>query len=108
MSVPLVVTDENFEAEVLKSDLPVLVDFWAEWCAPCLMIGPAVVELAKTYDGKMKFAKLDVDNNNKIAMQYGVMSIPTLIVFKDGQEKERIVGAVPKSHLEKKVTAHVQ
>ena len=108
MSVPFVVTDENFEGEVLKSDLPVLVDFWAEWCAPCKMIGPAVEELAKTYDGKMKFAKLDVDSNNKTTMQYGVMSIPTLIVFKDGQEKERIVGAVPKGQLEKKVIAHVQ
>jgi thioredoxin 1 len=108
LSAPFVVTDENFEAEVLKSDLPVLVDFWAEWCAPCKMIGPAVEELAKTYDGKMKFAKLDVDSNNRTAMQFGVMSIPTLIVFKDGQEKERIVGAVPKGQLEKKVIAHVQ
>ncbi len=108
MSVPFVVTDDRFEAEVLKSELPVLVDFWAEWCAPCHMIAPAVEELAKSYDGKMKFAKLDVDNNNKTALQYGVMSIPTLIIFKDGQEKERIVGAVPKGQLEKKVAANIQ
>ena len=108
MSVPFVVTDDRFEAEVLKSELPVLVDFWAEWCAPCHMIAPAVEELAKAYDGKMKFAKLDVDSNNKTALQFGVMSIPTLIIFKDGQEKERIVGAVPKGQLEKKVVASIE
>jgi len=106
--IPVVVTDNTFETEVLKSELPVLVDFWAEWCAPCKMIAPAVEELAKSYDGKMKFAKLDVDNNNKTALQYGVMSIPTLIIFKDGQEKERIVGAVPKGQLEKKVVASIE
>ncbi len=108
MAIPVVVTDNTFETEVLKSELPVLVDFWAEWCAPCKMIAPAVEELAKSYDGKMKFAKLDVDNNNKTALQYGVMSIPTLIIFKDGQEKERIVGAVPKGQLEKKVVASIE
>jgi len=108
LSVPFVVTDDRFEAEVLKSELPVLVDFWAEWCAPCHMIAPAVEELAKAYDGKMKFAKLDVDSNNKTALQFGVMSIPTLIIFKDGQEKERIVGAVPKGQLEKKVVASIE
>lgn len=108
MVIPVVVTDNTFETEVLKSELPVLVDFWAEWCAPCKMIAPAVEELAKSYDGKMKFAKLDVDNNNKTALQYGVMSIPTLIIFKDGQEKERIVGAVPKGQLEKKVVASIE
>jgi len=106
--IPVVVTDNTFETEVLKSELPVLVDFWAEWCGPCKMIAPAVEELAKSYDGKMKFAKLDVDNNNKTALQYGVMSIPTLIIFKDGQEKERIVGAVPKGQLEKKVVASIE
>ncbi len=108
MSVPFAVTDDRFEAEVLKSELPVLVDFWAEWCAPCHMIAPAVEELAKAYDGEMKFARMDVDSNNKTALQYGIMSIPTLIIFKGGQEKERIIGAVPKSHLEKKVLASIQ
>jgi len=108
LAIPVVVTDNTFETEVLESELPVLVDFWAEWCAPCKMIAPAVEELAKSYDGKMKFAKLDVDNNNKTALQYGVMSIPTLIIFKDGQEKERIVGAVPKGQLEKKVVASIE
>ena len=108
MAIPVVVTDNTFGTEVLKSELPVLVDFWAEWCAPCKMIAPAVEELAKSYDGKMKFAKLDVDNNNKIALQYGVMSIPTLIIFKDGQEKERIIGAVAKGQLEKKIIPNIQ
>ena len=108
MSVPFAVTDDRFEDEVLKSELPVLVDFWAEWCAPCKMIAPAVKELAKSYDGKMKFAKLDVDSNNKTALQYGVMSIPTLIIFKDGQEKERIIGAVAKGQLEKKVVGSIE
>ncbi|MFQ5869101.1 MAG: thioredoxin [Candidatus Zixiibacteriota bacterium] len=108
MAIPVVVTDDTFEAEVLKSELPVLVDFWAEWCAPCKMIAPAVEELAKSYDGKMKFAKLDVDSNNKTALQFGVMSIPTLIIFKDGQEKERIIGAVAKGQLEKKIIPNIQ
>jgi len=108
LAIPVVVTDNTFETEVLKSELPVLVDFWAEWCGPCKMIAPAVEELAKSYDGKMKFAKLDVDNNNKIALQYGVMSIPTLIIFKDGQEKERIIGAVAKGQLEKKIIPNIQ
>ncbi len=108
MAIPVVVTDDTFEADVLKSELPVLVDFWAEWCAPCHMIAPAVEELAKAYDGKMKFARMDVDSNNKTALQYGIMSIPTLIIFKGGQEKERIIGAVPKKQLEKKVAANIQ
>lgn len=108
MSVPFAVTDDRFEDEVLKSELPVLVDFWAEWCAPCHMIAPAVEELAKAYNGKMRFARMDVDSNNKTALQYGIMSIPTLIIFKGGQEKERIIGAVPKNQLEKKVAASIQ
>jgi len=108
LAIPVVVTDDTFETEVLKSELPVLVDFWAEWCAPCHMIAPAVEELAKAYDGKMKFGRMDVDSNNKTALQYGIMSIPTLIIFKGGQEKERIIGAVPKNQLEKKVAANIQ
>jgi thioredoxin 1 len=108
LSVPFTVTDDRFEAEVLNSELPVLVDFWAEWCAPCHMIAPAIEELAKAYDGKMKFARMDVDSNNKTALQYGIMSIPTLIIFKGGQEKERIIGAVPKRQLEKKVVASIE
>ncbi len=104
---PLAVDDSNFQAEVLSSDKPVLVDFWAIWCGPCKMIAPIVEELAGEYDGKLKVAKMDVDANPRTAMQYGIRSIPTLLIFKGGQVVEQIVGAVPKRHLTEKVTPHL-
>ncbi len=97
------VTDQTFEAEVLKSPVPVLVDFWAAWCAPCKMIAPIVEELATEYDGKLKVGKLDVDANPSTSMQFGVMSIPTLIVFKDGKPAQRIVGYKPKANLKQSI-----
>ncbi|MEE9289131.1 MAG: thioredoxin, partial [Bacteroidota bacterium] len=100
---PTVITDANFEQEVLKSNLPVLIDFWAEWCAPCRMIGPIVEEIAKEYDGKLKVGKLDVDSNPQVSMKYGVRSIPTLLVFRDGRVVEQIIGAVPKHQLVDKI-----
>ena len=99
MAHPIEITDDTFESEVLQSDTPVLVDFWAEWCAPCKMIAPIVEELANEYDGKIKFAKLDVDSNPKTAMTYGVRGIPTLLIFNAGSPVDQVVGAVPKSTL---------
>ena len=101
------ITDANFEQEVLKSDIPVLVDFWAPWCAPCLMVAPVVEELAKEYTGKLKVCKLNVDEAPNTASRYGVMSIPTLAVFKDGEVVDRIVGALPKSELETTIKQHI-
>jgi thioredoxin len=96
MAKPREVTDSTFEQEVLQSPQPVLVDFWAVWCGPCKAIAPIVEELAGEYEGKLKVMKLDVDDNPRTATTYGVQSIPTLLVFKDGKPAERIVGAVPK------------
>lgn len=93
------VTDASFDAEVLKSSTPVLVDFWAEWCGPCKMIAPILEELAKDYDGKIKFAKLNVDENNQTPAKYGIRGIPTLIVFKNGNIEATKVGALSKSQL---------
>jgi len=104
---PTVITDANCEQEVLKSNLPVLIDFWAEWCAPCRMIAPMVEEIAKEYDGKLKVGKLDVDSNPQVSMKYGVRSIPTLLVFRDGRVVEQIIGAVPKHQLVDKISSHV-
>jgi len=100
-------TDENFQSEVEKSDVPVLVDFWADWCAPCKAIAPAVEEIADEYQGKAKVGKLDVDNNQQTAMNYGIRSIPTLLIFKNGEVAEQIVGAVPKAQLTKKLDSVV-
>jgi thioredoxin 1 len=85
-------TDQNFEAEVLKSDKPVLVDFWAEWCMPCRMLGPTIEKLAKDYNGKVKVGKVDTDANRDVSMKYGISAIPTVILFKDGQVAQKFVG----------------
>ena len=100
-------TDSNFEELVLKSDKPVLVDFWAEWCGPCRMVGPVVEELSKEYDGKAVIGKLNVDTNAQISMKYGIRSIPTLLVFKNGEIVDRAVGAVPKSTLVQKLDSQL-
>ncbi len=107
MAAPTVVTDETFNQEVLKSDTPTLVDFWAVWCGPCRMVAPVVDEIAREQAGKLKVMKLDVDENQNTAMVYGVMSIPTLILFKNGQPVERIVGFRPKGDMEKKILPHL-
>ena len=95
----------NWAAEVEQSSLPVLVDFWAVWCGPCRMIAPVVEEIAADYEGRMKVGKLNVDENNDLAARYGVMSIPTLILFKNGQPVERIVGFMPKKELKARIDA---
>ena len=96
-------TDDNFDQEVINSEVPVLVDFWAEWCAPCRAIAPAVEELAAQYQGQAKIGKLDVDHNQQVAMKFGIRSIPTLLIFKNGEVAEQIIGAVPKAQLESKL-----
>jgi thioredoxin 1 len=101
------VTETDFQNEVLNSDLPVLVDFTAVWCQPCKMIEPIVKQLAQEWDGKVKVVKLDADQNPNVMMQYGVMGIPTLMLFKGGQIKERMTGFQPKEKLAAKVTPHV-
>ncbi len=97
----LEVTDQNFDQEVLKSDQPVIIDFWAAWCGPCKALAPVVDEIAKQYQGKIKVGKMDVDKNQATPMRYGVRGIPTLLVFKGGQVREQIVGFVPKETIEK-------
>ena len=106
MSKPLEITDSNFQ-EVLGSDKPVLVDFWAEWCGPCKMIGPIVEELATDYDGKAVIGKVDVDTNPEVSAKYGIRSIPTLLVFKNGEIVDKQIGAVPKTVLSQKLEAQI-
>jgi thioredoxin 1 len=95
------VTTDSWKDEVLKSDVPVLVDFWAEWCGPCRMVGPAVEQLSRSMNGKIRVAKLNVDENQEIALRYGIQSIPSLIVFKGGKEVARTIGAAPKEAYQK-------
>ena len=99
------ITDQNFENEVLKSTIPVLVDLWAPWCGPCRMIAPVVEKLSTQYEGKVKFCRLNVDDNKKTASQYRVMSIPTLMFFKGGKAVETVIGAVPEVVLKSKIDA---
>ncbi len=99
------ITEENFEREVAQSSLPVLVDLWAAWCGPCRLITPVIEELAGTYQGKMKMAKLNVDDHPQVAGRFNVMNIPTLLLFKGGQDVDRIVGVVPKEELSRRLDA---
>ncbi|TVQ54088.1 MAG: thioredoxin [Phycisphaerales bacterium] len=92
----LELTDSNFESEVIKSDVPVLVDFWAEWCQPCKMLAPTIDELAAEYDGKVKVGKVDTDANREVSVQFGISAIPTVILFKDGEIQKKFVGLTPK------------
>ena len=105
MSKPIEVNDSNFDQMVLQAKMPVLVDLWAPWCAPCHMVAPVVEELASEYDGRVSFAKLNVDQNPRTASRYGIMSIPTLLIFKDGKPLSNIVGFRPKAELKRSLDA---
>ena len=105
VAAPVTLTDGTFKSEVVDSSLPVLVDFWAPWCRPCKMVAPIVDELAQEYDGRLKVGKVDVDVAQKVAGEFGIRSIPTLLLFKEGKVADQVVGAVPKKHLEQKITA---
>jgi len=104
----VIVTDQTFEEEVIKSTQPVLVDLWAPWCGPCRMVGPVVESLSDKYKGKFKFCKMNVDENQKTAANYNIMSIPTLIFFKDGKAVDGVVGAVPETVLQQKIDKLLQ
>jgi thioredoxin 1 len=105
-SVPSV-TDETFEQEVIQSNVPVLVDFWAPWCGPCRMVAPVVEDVATQFEGQIKVVKLDTDQNPNVASQYGIRSIPTLMIFKGGQKVDMVVGAVPKSTIASTLEKHL-
>lgn len=107
MGQPTAITDDQFESEVINSDTPVLVDFWAEWCGPCKAVAPTLVELAGDYDGRLKVVKVDVDENREAATRFGIRSIPSLLIFKDGAEVDRIIGALPKQQLAEKIDGHL-
>jgi thioredoxin 1 len=107
VTAPITVTDATFADEVLNSDIPVLVDFWADWCGPCRMIAPILEQIAEEQDGKLKIAKMDYDANPQTPNQYGVMGLPTLLLVKDGQPVQQIVGAKPKRALLKEIEPHL-
>lgn len=102
---PFTFTDDNFESEVLKSELPVVIDFWAAWCGPCRMIAPIIEQLAEEFDGKVKIGKLDVDENQQTAIKYGVRSIPTVLMLKNGEVKDTVIGAVSKDVFTQKINS---
>jgi len=108
MTKPIEITDSNFEEVVMNSDKPVLVDFWATWCGPCRAIAPIIQEMAEEYDGRAVIGKLDVDANSNTSMKFGVMSIPTLLVFKNGKVVDKQVGLTNRAALEKKLDAHLE
>jgi len=108
MSKPIIVNDNTFQTEVLESPVPVLVDFWAPWCAPCRIIAPVVEELASEYAGLLKVAKLNTDENPETAMRYQIMGIPTLGIFVNGKMVDQIVGAYPKEHIVQKLNKYIQ
>ena len=107
MGAPAAISDATFESEVLNATGPVLVDFWATWCGPCKAIAPVLDEMAQEQDGKLKIVKLDVDQNGQTAMKFGVQAIPTLILFKDGQPVERVMGAMPKRELMSRIERYI-
>lgn len=107
MSAAEPVTDSSFKQDVLDSPIPVLVDFWAPWCGPCRMVAPVVDEIAKQYDGQLKVVKINTDENPSVASQYGIRSIPTLMIFKGGQRVDMVVGAVPKTNLATTIEKHL-
>jgi thioredoxin 1 len=103
MSEPKAITTDDFTDEVEMADIPVLVDFWAEWCGPCKQLAPRIEELAEDYDGDVKFVKVDVDDNQELAGQFGIRSIPTLLLFDEGEKVEQIVGSVPKERIREEI-----
>jgi thioredoxin 1 len=103
MTKPIDVSDSDFETQVIESESPVLVDFWAEWCGPCKTVAPVLEELAEEYNGQIKFTKVDIDANPETAVHYGIRSIPTLLVFKEGKPVDQIVGAVPRAEIKKRL-----